>query len=134
MSLWHLFLKIKLWYCIFYSILKPLISSTKSSNLKTLSNLYREGQVWCSGESCLTEPLSRGFEAVSLHLWARLVSVYPFLDFTHVGVSDIGFALSFSNLYQIKFILRGLLHYVDEQKLGYRIKSILRGSNLVQET
>jgi len=56
-----------------------------------------EGQAWCSGESCLTESLGRGFEAASPQiLWGEgLPRFFPSPDPTHVGASSTGSALFF---------------------------------------
>jgi hypothetical protein len=46
-----------------------------SGEYKNIGMLYalhhQEGQVWCNGESCLTESPGRGFEAASPHLWGE---------------------------------------------------------------
>ena len=54
----------------------------------------REGQAWCSGESCLTESPGRGFEAASPQI-LRGKGLSRFIlppDPTHVGASGTGSA------------------------------------------
>jgi hypothetical protein len=52
------------------------------------------GFAWCSGESCLSEALGYGFEAVSPHLRKeRLPRFIPSPDPTNVGVSGTRSAL-----------------------------------------
>ena len=52
-----------------------------------------EGQAWCSGESCLTESPSRGFEAASPYILQGEGLPFPRVpDSTHVGASGTGSA------------------------------------------
>ena len=59
-----------------------------------------EGQAWCSGESCLTESLGRGFEAASPQILRGegLPRFFPSPDPPHVGASGTGSALPFYKL------------------------------------
>ena len=54
-----------------------------------------EGQVWCSGESCLIESPGCGFEAASPQILQGegLPRFSPSLDPTHVGASGTGSVL-----------------------------------------
>ena len=45
------------------------IGLSNTGKLYRFLNIHSEGQVWCSGESCLTESTGRGFEAASPQIY-----------------------------------------------------------------
>jgi len=59
--------------------------------------VIKEGQAWCSGESCLTESPGRGFEAASPQICGGKACLGFSLPQTpHVGASGTGSAIFFS--------------------------------------
>jgi hypothetical protein len=60
-----------------------------------------EGQIWCNGESWLTEALGHSFESASPHLRGKGLSrLIPFPDPTHVRAFNTRYALSFTVYWQ----------------------------------
>jgi hypothetical protein len=60
------------------------------------TNMYHEGQAWCSGESCLTKSPGRGFEAASPQILQGkdLPRFIPSSHPTHVGALRTGSVLT----------------------------------------